>query len=34
MKIIDPDNMGFSFIKIFAVEFVLVAVILTLILIL
>ena len=32
MKIIDPDNMGYSFIKIFAVEFILAAIIVTLIL--
>ena len=34
MKIIDPDNMGYSFAKIFAVELVLLIAILVLILVL
>jgi len=32
MKLIDPDNMGYSFIKIFAVELILMAIIIALIL--
>lgn len=32
MKIIDPDNMGYSFAKIFAVEFILLTIIVLLIL--